>query len=121
LLYSYGKDTRNTQLEVDVDDVWLDADKAVPLGLLITEVVSNSLIHAFPSGEKGTVRVELREAEMDRLALTVSDDGIGFSESDLDRRKSIGLQLVRRLAKQLRGTIEFQPNDGTTVKMVFQR
>lgn len=122
LLLSYGNGARTARLELEVEEVRLSVDKAVPLGLLITEVVSNSLIHAFPSGKKGTVRVELHKASVDQLALTLSDDGIGFPEEvDFQHTHSIGLQLVNKLAEQLHGTVEFQPKGGTTFKMLFHR
>ncbi len=122
LLASYRKNRREIQLEVNVDDVWLSVEKAVPLGLLITELVSNSLIHAFPSAKKGKVSVELRPAETNQLVLSISDNGVGFPETvDFHSPRSIGLQLVSRLAEQLHGTIEFHPNGGTKFKIVFRQ
>ncbi len=122
LLASYSGNGRDPQVEVDVEDVWLGVDKAVPLGLLITEVVSNSLIHAFPSGMKGKVRIELRSAGEGDFVLTVTDNGIGFEPAqDSGNSHSIGLQLVNKLAEQVHGTFAFHSNQGTEFKMTFQQ
>jgi len=122
LLASYSGNGRDPQVEVDVEDVWLGVDRAVPLGLLITEVVSNSLIHAFPSGMIGKVRIDLRSTGEGNFVLTVTDNGIGFEPAmDSGKSHSIGLQLVNKLVEQMHGTFAFHSNHGTEFKMSFQQ
>ena len=122
LVASYRTDIRDTQIEIDVNGILLNVDKAVPLGLLLTEIVSNSLIHGFPPGRKGTIRVGLRPIEDGNLVLTLSDDGVGFPETvDFHNPNSTGLQLVNKLAEQLHGTIELYPNGGTEFKLMFHQ
>ena len=120
LLASYGINSQAIQLEMDLKDVRLGVDTAVPCGLLITELISNSLTHAFPSRRKGKVQVRLHPTENNRFELTISDNGIGFPrEVDFHSARSIGLQLVNKLAEQLQATIEIRTSDGTDFKMTF--
>jgi PAS domain S-box-containing protein len=122
LLASYSRNGRHPQMEVDVEDIWLGVDRAVPLGLLLTEVVSNSLIHAFPSGRTGKVRIELRPDADDLIVLTVTDNGVGFAPTqESGSSHSIGLQLVNKLAEQIHGTLAFQSSQGTEFKMTFHK
>ena len=128
LFYIYGNRSRNIKLQVQVEDVSLDIDTAVPCGLIINELVSNSLKYGFPadrnngdSGESGhEVRIEFRLDSNGETVLLVSDNGIGFPE-DLDFRntESLGLQLVNTLAGQLGGDIELSQNDGTAFRITF--
>ncbi|MFQ5780578.1 MAG: sensor histidine kinase, partial [Nitrospiria bacterium] len=96
-------------------------DTAIPCGLIINELVSNALKHAFPAGREGEIRIELHSDDS-QMHLTVSDNGIGFPK-DLDLRnpKSLGLQLVNRLTDQLKGTLKSERNGGSAWKMTFPR
>ncbi|HZS04520.1 MAG TPA: histidine kinase dimerization/phosphoacceptor domain -containing protein [Blastocatellia bacterium] len=101
LLRSYGTDPHKIRHRVEVDEVELGVDTAIPCGLLVNEMVSNALKHAFPEGRSGEIRVELR-AQGDGLLLRVSDDGVGLPEGlDFREADSLGLQLVNALATQL--------------------
>ena len=122
LAATYGTTAQDVQVEINVPDVWLSVDQAMPLGLLITELLTNSLLHAFPAGRRGKIRIELDQAESGQLVLTVSDDGVGLPQQmDLQQAHSIGLQLVNKLAEQVHGTVEYHSNRGTQFKMVFCR
>src|SRR5262249_15763353 len=107
---------------VRIDDVLLDADTAVPCSLIINELVSNALKHAFPSGRTGEIRIDLHAGPDNPFILKVSDNGIGFPK-DFDFRKveSLGLQLVVHLTEQLKGTLEREenPGGGTAFKVRF--
>jgi len=124
LFHSYAAYPEIIALEINVEDVFLGIDNAIPCGLIINELVSNCLKHAFPKGKKGKIRVELRSDKDlhagDKFTLTVSDDGIGFPK-DLDFRNAdtLGLQLVTTLVKQLKGTIELDRDGGTEFKITF--
>ena len=107
LFASYGVRGDVLALHLEVDEVKLGLDTAIPCGLIINELISNALKHAFPDGRRGEVRVELRAAGEGDLLLRVSDDGVGFPDGFEPRRsKSLGLQLVQALAEQLDGTVE---------------
>jgi two-component sensor histidine kinase len=119
LFRSYGVNTNAIKLKTNVHDVFLGVDTAIPCGLILNELVSNALKHAFPDGRAGEIRIELR-ADDGQLMLVVSDNGVGFPE-DLGFRDtaSLGLQLVSTLVDQLEGTIELDRSGGTTFKITF--
>ena len=129
LLSLYTIHPGNIALNINVDDVFLSIDIAIPCGLIINELVSNCLKHAFPGGTKGKIRVELRMAkdlpvQNERpgniVTLIVSDNGVGFPEDlDLHNTETLGLELVITLVKQLNGTIEFDRSGGTEFKITF--
>ena len=114
--------TGRVALELAVDDVELHVDKAVPCGLILNELITNALKHGFPDDRHGIVRVELRATGLDRLRLTVRDNGVGApSHLDLLAVRSMGMQLVRELAMQLRSTLEVERDDWTSFTLDFSR
>ncbi|AKB50540.1 sensory transduction histidine kinase [Methanosarcina barkeri str. Wiesmoor] len=139
--YSVGGDVR---MQLDVEETFIGMDTAVPLGIIINELVSNSLKHAFPQDRKGEIRIKLCKAEENvknksisnitnnigakssinkssQYSLVVSDNGLGFPEGlDFRNTSSLGLQLVNILVEQLEGTIELQKDSGTTFKILFR-
>jgi two-component sensor histidine kinase len=91
----------------------------LPLGLLLTELITNSLKYAFPGGRKGRLQVNLQKV-VDRMVLSVADDGIGFPEHlDYQNTTSLGLQLVMGLVRQLDGTIDMKREQGTAFNITF--
>jgi two-component sensor histidine kinase len=120
LFYSYGADPEKIKLEVDISKVLLDIDTALPCGLIINELVSNSLRHAFPDGRSGTVRIELRPENGDRIVLTVTDNGVGFpKDRAVGASDTLGLQLVHALSSQLAGELEISGENGARFKLTF--
>ena len=109
------------QLNVRVENIYLSVDTAIPCGLIINELVSNSLKHAFPRGRKGEIRVELKpNVKAQGYELTVSDSGVGFPEGlDFRTTESLGLQLVNTLTSQLEGTLALKKNGGTRFVVTF--
>jgi len=92
---------------LDLFSIALDLDQAIPCGLIVNELVSNALKHAFPAGRPGEVRIELERAGEENLRLRITDNGIGLPPNfDLIRSKSLGLQLVADLARQLGGSLQ---------------
>ena len=88
--------------------------------LILNEVVSNALKHAFPDGKGGEVRIEICAESDQQLTLTVSDNGVGLPEGlDLHNTTSLGLQLVKTLVRQLDGTMEIHGQGGTEFKTGF--
>ena len=95
-------------------------DTAIPAGLIINELVSNALKYAFPPGQEGHIHIDCHSATDGKVALMVSDNGVGFSkEVDFRKTESLGLQLVCTLTDQLKGTIELDRNGGTAFTMTF--
>lgn len=132
----YGADAEGTQLQVDVEDVSIGIDVAIPLGLIINELISNCLKHAFPRSSNGPAglkdRVLARRSGVIHLSLNgpvgdaglyvliVGDNGVGFPQDlDFHHTTSLGLQLVTTLVKQLGGAIELQRAGGTEFKISF--
>lgn len=115
----YRQQAHRIAVRTDAEDTYLDIDDAVPCGLLVNELVSNALKHAFPAGRAGEIRVVARQ-ENGRAKLSVSDDGIGLpAHVDFRRSKSLGLQLVNALVNQLDGTINLDNQRGTTIEVTF--
>lgn len=122
LIKFYGTDRDKIALKVDVGDVLLGVDAAIPCGLIVNELVSNSLKHAFPEGREGKVKIALRSTDEKEIELVVSDNGVGMPE-DLDFRntESLGLHLVTILAEdQLQGKIELDRTKGTKFQIKFK-
>jgi len=124
LLRSYKVGNKDIHLKLDLENVSLGMDTAIPLGIIVNELVSNSLKHAFPGGRDGEIDVKLQRAENDhdhQFTLIVSDDGVGLPE-DFDYRDatSLGLQLVNTLVEQIDGCIELERDAGTKFKIGFR-
>jgi two-component sensor histidine kinase len=112
LLLTYGSVANRVTLENRIGRIGLPLDYAVPCGLIVNELVSNALKHAFPDERAGKISVELNAADKQSLVLSVSDDGVGTA-SDLEPAASLtlGLQLVSRLATQLGGKLKMAPSE----------
>jgi PAS domain S-box-containing protein len=120
LFRSYGVDSERIQLTIDVDDISLGIDTAIPCALVINELVTNSLKHAFPNG-LGEISIALRGTVSDGYLLTVRDDGVSFPEGfRIDKTDSLGLQIVQALTEQLDGTLEVATGAGTTFQIRFK-
>jgi len=122
LLLTYRLGNNNINLNVDLDqNVFLDMYTAVPLGIIINELVSNSLKHAFPDRNDGEIRINLRKEEGNtNFVLTVSDNGVGIPEDlDIENLESLGLQLVTTLVDQLDGELELKRDNGTEFTLRF--
>jgi len=118
---SQSYEGRAITLNINVDDdILLDVDTAVPCGLIISELFSNSIKHAFPEGKEGEIKITIHSIS-DEIELVLSDSGVGIPE-DLDIRntESLGLQLVVALVDQLDGTIELDRSSGTAFKIKFR-
>ncbi len=108
----------STQLAID--DIFLGVDKAIPCGLILNELISNALKHAFPDGRRGVVRIELCRVSPGKLLLAVKDDGIGLSpDIDVKTSHSLGMHLVHTLAEQLGTELEIIRGKGTTFQLKF--
>ncbi len=137
LFRSYGVNQSTIKLELNLKDVLLDIDIAIPCGLILNELISNSLKHAFPAnyvrrqangtfaspeGMKGKIKVSLLLKNESILKMIVFDNGIGFPDNiDFRNTDSLGLKLVNTLINQLDGTIELEKSNGTKFIIEFKK
>lgn len=115
LFITYGVDRDKVRLKIDIKDVFLNINTAIPCGLIINELVSNSLKHAFPDGKKGEIEISMHPVNSDEIEMTVRDSGAGMPEDmDFTNTKSLGLYLVSMLARdQLHGDVKLDKEGGT--------
>lgn len=121
LFRSYQRTLGDIQLKIQADEVLLDLDYAVPCGLILNELMTNALKYAFPNGRNGTLQVELRAGDDHTISLRVTDDGVGLPEDlDIANIKSLGLQLINGLTKQMNGRLEVGNSAGTDIHVSFK-
>jgi PAS domain S-box-containing protein len=130
LFDSYNVSSGSVQLSIQVDDVSLDIETAIPCGLIINELVSNALKYAFPDNRQGEIKLRLyqeykfclEQQQQQSLVLIIRDNGIGLPENfNTSKTKTLGITLVSGLVKQLRGTIEINSQQGTEFKITFTK
>lgn len=120
LFRSYRAGAGHITLNVQADNVFLGIDAAVPCGLILNELISNALKHAFPDKRPGQIRVELRTGPEGAVNLVVADNGIGFPpDFDFTATDSLGMQLVHTLVEQLDGTLEISGREGASFNIKF--
>lgn len=125
LFLSYGVTESTIRPRIDVENINLSIDKVIPCALIINELVSNSLKHAFPHspGADGTgeLHIDLHPAAQNEILIIVRDNGVGLPEGfEIQRCESLGLKLVSVLAKQLQGDIQVHSNGGTEFSVRFK-
>jgi two-component sensor histidine kinase len=122
MFMSYGLSPHQVKLIKEIEGITLGAGTANPCGLIINELLSNSLKYAFPEGRTGEVRVVLRKNDNDEIELTVGDNGVGMPDDlDIKNTDTLGLKLVNALVSQLRGKIELNRKEGTEFRVTFRR
>jgi PAS domain S-box-containing protein len=119
LLYLYKGNPDDISLKINVKNVFMSVGKAIPCGLIINELVSNSLKHAFPDGKQGEILIDLN-LEDNNYSLVVKDNGIGLPDKyNLQNINTLGLQLTDMLTQQLKGHLQINRNHGTSFKITF--
>ena len=104
---------------MDLGSFLLSIDQAIPVGLILNELISNALKHAFPEGRAGVVSIEGGPSG-GQMVLEVRDDGVSIPAGEEPRRaKSMGLEIVNILTRQLKGTFELDRSHGTTFRISF--
>jgi PAS domain S-box-containing protein len=110
------------ELKMNLEDVFLDIRTAIPCGLILNELVTNSLKHAFPNGRSGEIIVELHPLEEHTCQIIVRDNGVGIPQDlDMGNPPTLGWQIVTMLVRQIEGSLEVQKEGGTTVKILFKK
>jgi PAS domain S-box-containing protein len=122
LQHSHIAEDTAVRLTVTIEDIPLGITEAIPCGLIINELVSNALKHAFPKGRAGEIVIQLLRRDAGQITLTVSDNGAGLPEQvDFRKSPSLGLTLINSLVEQLNGTIELDRRGGTTFTIAFRQ
>ncbi|MBW4576675.1 MAG: PAS domain S-box protein [Aphanothece sp. CMT-3BRIN-NPC111] len=118
---SYGASRQAIAFKLTIEKVHLEVDIAIPCGLIINELVSNSLKYAFKDCQTGEIDISLvQHSESHRFILTIGDNGVGLPQNlDFRKTQSLGLQLVCRLTKQLGGSINLTHRQGTAFQIIF--
>ncbi len=115
----------NVEVKTEIQDIVLDIDAVIPCGLLITELISNSMKHAFPKNRRGVITICMKRRvslinNQDIYELVVSDDGVGFPKDfDFEKAETLGLRLVSTFALQLQGSFLFHDDNGARFQMTF--
>jgi PAS domain S-box-containing protein len=121
LFQVYVPHSGQIRLEMEFEKVLLDINSSVPCGLLLNELISNSLKYAFPEGRKGILKIGLRRGIENMVELRVEDDGVGFPEEfDFRNAGTFGFQIVNMLVSQLDATIELDRTNGAAFTVMFR-
>lgn len=121
LFRSYNTTQSRIQLEIEADDIHLDLNQAIPLGMIVNELISNALKHAFPGNSPGRIKLEFRKDMSDLLRLTVRDDGVGMRIRADMLPQGFGMEMVKTLTEQIDGRLTFSSEKGTTIELHFPR
>jgi two-component sensor histidine kinase len=120
IIDSFGQKAENISLKIDMSEIELDVDSAVPIGLITNELITNSIKHAFPNKQKGNILITLAQEEDGLLKLIISDNGQPTSNrSIIDKNKGFGTLLIQLLTTQLGGTLEKSNEAGTSTIIQF--
>lgn len=118
---AYSINDDQIKLIVDVDPISLPVDEAILCGLVVNELITNAIKHAFPSGKNGRIAVSLKLLD-DTVKISVQDNGVGLSDSfDINSQKTLGMRLILNLAKQLAGDVVVKNDHGACFVINFMR
>lgn len=121
LFHAFGMKEQQVALNVNMEEVGLDVDTAIPVGLIVNELVTNALKYAFPEGRSGTVEISLQAQDDNTLTLRIKDDGVGFQvNSNPSKDNGFGSRLVQLLTLQLDGQMEESTKDGVETVIRFK-
>jgi two-component sensor histidine kinase len=119
LLFSYGGQSGKVNISMRIDEVFFDVDTAIPCGLIVNELLSNALQHAFPGDRHGEIDITFTQ-DQGKFILVIADNGIGLPAGlDYQKSTSLGLQLVVTLSNQLNGQMTLEQTGGSTFTLQF--
>lgn len=122
LIHYYAVDPSMIKLNLNVENVSMDLNTSIPCGLIVNELVTNSLKHAFPSGKEGEIYIDLHSVNDHQYVLIVADNGISLPDDiDFENTDTLGLQLVNGLVSQLEGTIKVDKSNGTRFEAIINK
>lgn len=120
LLFSYSKPDLEIDMDLKIDRILLTIDKAIPLGLIINELVSNAMKYAFADGE-GTISIYINRKPGGNVSMIIADNGKGLKQnSDFESPQTLGFSLVKSLVDQIDGSISLQNASGTKFEIKFK-
>lgn len=120
LIHAYATDLRRINIIKKIENVAMGIETAIPCGLIINEIISNALKHAFPNKQSGEVKIKFETVDNEYI-LTISDNGIGLPKDfDIEKSKSLGLKLVNILITQIEGALEINRDGKTEFKIKFK-
>ncbi len=120
IFFSYGVSTEKIRPIIHAEDIYINLDTAIPLGLIVNELLTNSIKYAFNGRDTGTLKINFNKID-DDLILKVSDDGVGIGpDVDIDSSKTLGLQLVKSLSLQLDADLKIDGTKGTSFTFKFK-
>jgi PAS domain S-box-containing protein len=122
LMESYNPNEKDIILSLELESVMVLLDTAIPCGLIINELISNSFKHAFPEGRSGEIKVKLSRQENNIIVLNISDNGVGIPPmQEIQNNDTIGVQLFKNIAEdQLQGEVIFDTNNGVSCIVKFK-
>ncbi len=121
LTHAYGNLENTVSLEVRVEPVPLTIDKAIPVGLIVNELVTNAIKYAFNGSKTGSISIEFKKLDPGKIEITIADNGKGLnSDISFEDMQTLGFTLVRSLVEQIDGTISVQNHTGTKFRIVFE-
>jgi two-component sensor histidine kinase len=118
IVQTFDKDKNKVKVNINTNMIVLNLSTAMPLGLIVNELVTNALKHAFPDNRKGIITITIVKEEINQFKLIVEDNGIGFN-MDNTKTKSFGLELINLLATQLKGNFTFENLNTTKFTITF--
>jgi len=117
LVYSYGYHEKNFKLDLEIKEISIDVDKAIPLGLILNELISNAFKHAYANQPNPHLAVNLAFPEVNALNIQIRDNGAGIPAVDEKQRKTFGMKIVHTLIKELKGSVNVKSDNGTTYEL----
>jgi PAS domain S-box-containing protein len=120
LYRAYLSDNGRVKIHLDVDEIMLDVDTAIPLGLILNELLTNSMKYAFPENQKGEIKVDFKINNQGKFQLDVSDNGIGLPPKiGPENSDSLGMQLIYNLTQQIKGDLKVMNSEGARFRILF--
>ena len=121
LMLSYGVENTNVKFDINIDNILLDIDTAIPLGLILNEILSNTFKYGVDK-ENGRFLFDFKETNKEELNILIKDNGPGIPDGfDIKKSKSYGMKLIQSLSKKLKAEIEFKNNNGLEIRMKILR
>lgn len=120
LLDTFNAEDR-VKIECAMQELELDVDTAVPIGLIVNELLTNALKYAFPEGQAGTIKLSLESVDAATLQLRIADNGVGKEIGKAAQGTGFGTQLVNLLTRQLEGTMTQEVHNGTIISFQFKK
>ncbi|MDP4266464.1 MAG: PAS domain S-box protein [Bacteroidota bacterium] len=120
LIVTYSSESKNIEITMDIENIYLNLDTSIPLGLIITEIVSNTFKYAFPNSKKARLIITLKQIQYNNYELIIKDNGIGLPIGfNIDNSETLGLKLVTSLISQISGKLELFNENGTCYKINY--